>query len=127
MAKILLIDDDADFTAATAMLLAGRHYEVVTAASVEEGFEKAAREKPDLMLLDVMMARDDDGFVLARKLKADAALSHIPVILLTGIRKAKGLPFSYEPDEDWLPVAVVLEKPVKPETLFAAIGKALKG
>jgi hypothetical protein len=59
-------------------------------------------------------------------LKHDAATKDIPVVLVTGIRKAMNLAFGFEPDEDWLPVKTVLEKPVKPEVLLQAIRQELK-
>jgi hypothetical protein len=43
--------------------------------------------------------------------------------MLTGIRRAKRLPFRFEPDPDWLPVVAVLEKPVNPELLLTHVGK----
>jgi CheY-like chemotaxis protein len=127
MATILLIDDDLDFKAATSILLTSAGHRVITAASGEEGFRKATAEKPDIILLDVMMASPDEGFVFARKFREDKEISGIPVILVTGIKKIRGLPFSYEPDEDWLPVKAVLDKPLKPELLFKTIDAKLKG
>lgn len=126
MAKILVVDDDADFLDAQKNLLQSRGYTVIGAPNGEEGYQKAKAEMPDLMLLDVMMTYDSEGFDLSRKLKEDPATKRIPVIMITGIRKAKGLPFSFEPDEDWLPVKAVLEKPVKPDELLKNIEEALK-
>lgn len=126
MAKILVVDDDADFIDATSALLRAKKYTVVTAPSGEEGYIKAKNEKPDVLLLDVMMTHDSEGFEIARRLKEDPATKTIPIIMITGIRKAKELPFGFEPDEDWLPVKAVLEKPVKPDELLSKIGEVLK-
>jgi CheY-like chemotaxis protein len=125
--KILVVDDDVDFQEATKTLLEAKGYMVVTASNGEEGYQKAKAEKPDLMLLDVMMANDSDGFDTARKIKEDPATKDIAIIMITGIRKAKGLPFSFEPDPDWLPVKAVLEKPVKPDELLKMVQKAIEG
>jgi CheY-like chemotaxis protein len=122
--KILMVDDDVDFKEATTTLLEAKGYAMITAANGEEGYQKAKSEKPNVMLLDVMMTHDSKGFDVARKLKEDPATRDIPIIMITGIKKAKGLPFSFEPDEDWLPVKAVLEKPVKPEALLTAIKEA---
>jgi CheY-like chemotaxis protein len=124
--KILVVDDDVDFLEATTTLLEAKGYAVVTAADGEEGYQKAKQEKPCLLLLDVMMAHDSEGFDSARKLNEDPATKDIPVIIISGIRKAKGLPFSFDPDPDWLPVKAVLEKPVKPDALLAAIKNVIK-
>ena len=125
MAKILIIDDDPDLVESTSALLQSSGYTVAAAADGAEGLAKARKEKPDLILLDVMMATDREGFEVARKLREDEATSGVPVILVTGIRKAKHLPFSFEPDEDWLPVKAVLEKPLKPEALLKSVRELL--
>jgi two-component system, OmpR family, alkaline phosphatase synthesis response regulator PhoP len=78
------------------------------------------------MLLDVMMTYDSEGFDVARKLKEDPDTRRIPIICITGIRKALELPNGFEPDADWLPVKAVLEKPVKPDRLLKAVADALK-
>lgn len=126
MARILIVDDDIDLVNATKEVLESRGHKTLEAHDGDAGFKKAKTEKPDLLLLDVMMKHDKEGFEIARKLKEDEATKHIPVILITGIKKVKGLPFSFEPDDDWLPVKAVLDKPVKPAELLASVEKALK-
>ena len=126
MAKILVVDDDADLLEALKEVLEGKGYAVVTALNGEEGYQKAREEHPDLMLLDVMMTTEHEGFEVAKRLHEDPATQHLPVILLTGIRKAKQLPFAYEPDEEWLPVRAVVEKPVHPDVLLKKIESVLK-
>lgn len=121
--KILVIDDDADFREAMSNLLGSRGYEVLTAENGSSGFAKAQQAKPDLVLLDVMMTHRTEGFDIAQKFKSDPSTQNIPVIILTGICKDTNVLFKYEPDEVWLPVKEVLEKPVKPEKLFATIEK----
>jgi two-component system alkaline phosphatase synthesis response regulator PhoP len=82
--KILVIDDDPDLVEATSMILKSRHYDVVAAYGGVEGLEKAKTEKPDLIVLDVMMP-DKDGYTLCKELKADPVLNAIPVLLLTAV------------------------------------------
>lgn len=125
MAKVLIVDDDTGLVESTRALLEAKGYSVVAAGNGTEGLKAAKREKPDLLLLDVMMAHDSEGLEVARQLKQDPDTRNIPVVLVTGIRKAKNLPFRFEPDEDWLPVKAVLEKPVPPEKLLKAIQQAL--
>jgi CheY-like chemotaxis protein len=119
--KILIIDDDADFVDAMTTLLEAKGYSVVTASNGAAGFDKAKTEAPNLILLDVMMTHKSEGFDIARSLKGEAKTAAIPVVMITGIRKEMSLPFGFEPDSDWLPVKVLLEKPVKPETLLKAV------
>jgi two-component system, OmpR family, alkaline phosphatase synthesis response regulator PhoP len=125
MARILVVDDDVELVESVREILQTAGHTVLTATNGEEGCRQAIAAKPDLMLLDVMMATDTEGFDVARKLKSNEATRNLPVILVTGIRKAKRLPFGFEPDEDWLPVQQVLEKPVKPEDLLRSVALAL--
>lgn len=121
----MVVDDEPDLVDATQALLEGEGYAVVTAADGAEAYAKALAEKPDLMILDVMMAHGTEGFEVVKKLKANPSTEHLPVIMLTGIRRAKRLPFRFDPDPEWLPVKAVLEKPVKPEDLLRHVREAM--
>lgn len=124
--KVLVIDDDSDFVESIMNLLEARGYAVASASNGKEGVQKAKSEKPDLVLLDVMMTTKDEGFNVARELHGIEGLANTPVIMVTGVRKEMNLPFGFEPDETWLPVRQILEKPVKPEVLLNAVADALK-
>lgn len=82
--KILVIDDDPDLVEATSMILKSRQYNVVAAYGGVEGLQKVKSEKPDLIVLDVMMP-DKDGYTVCKELKADPDLCDIPVLLLTAV------------------------------------------
>ena len=124
--KILVIDDDNDFVESIVNLLEAKGYSAVSASNGTDGVAKAKEDKPDLILLDVMMTTKDEGFNVARELHGIEGVKGTPVIMVTGVRKEMNLPFGFEPDETWLPVKQVLEKPVKPETLLNAVSDALK-
>ena len=124
--KVLMIDDDPEFVDAISNLLDAKGYEVHTASNGEDGVEQVKAENPDIILLDVMMATKHEGFDVARKLHDDPNAKDTPIILMTGIRKEMNLPFGFEPDNTWLPVKQVLEKPVKPEVLLTAIEKHIR-
>lgn len=124
--KVLMIDDDPEFVEAITNLLDAKGYEVHTASNGEEGVAKAKAEDPDLILLDVMMTTKNEGFNVARELHEDDKLKETPVIIMTGIRREMNLPFGFEPDEAWLPVKKVLEKPVKPEVLLSAVSENIR-
>ena len=124
--KVLMIDDDPEFIEAITNVLDAKGYEVVSASNGKDGVEKAKAENPDIILLDVMMTTESEGFDVAREMHKDESAKNIPVIILTGIRKAMSLPFGFEPDETWLPVKEVLEKPVKPEVLLKAIKENIR-
>jgi two-component system, OmpR family, alkaline phosphatase synthesis response regulator PhoP len=123
--KILVIDDDPDFVESVENLLEAKGYQVVSASNGKEGVEKAKAEKPNLILLDVMMNTKDEGFNVAREIHEIPEVKGTPVIMVTGVRKEMNLPFGFEPDETWLPVKQILEKPVKPETLLKAVADTI--
>jgi len=124
--KVLIIDDDVDFVEAMSSLLDAKGYAVSCAYDGEAGYAKARSESPDIILLDVMMRQRAEGFDIARKLHEDPALGSTPVVLITGIRNDLNLPFGFEPNEEWLNVKAVLEKPIKSETLLKTIGEHIK-
>jgi DNA-binding response OmpR family regulator len=124
--KVLMIDDDPEFVEAITNILDAKGYDVVSAGDGKDGVAKAKREKPDIILLDVMMTTKSEGFDVARELSKDANLKGTPVVTLTGVRKEMNLPFGFEPDADWLPVKAFLEKPVKPEVLLKTIEDNIK-
>src|SRR4030042_942304 len=123
-AKILLIDDDPVFVTATKMVLESK-YRVVTAYDGDAGLGEARKEKPDLILLDIIMPTHD-GFHVCKQLKADSKLANIPVIILTSFAQHRG--------ETNIPVSAGLEleaegyidKPISPEALLKQVGALLK-
>ena len=124
--KVLMIDDDPEFIEAITNVLDAKGYDVASANDGKEGVAKAKKEKPDIILLDVMMTTKSEGFDVAREMSKDPNLKGTPVVMLTGIRREMNLPFGFEPDADWLPVKAVLEKPVKPEVLLKTVEEHIK-
>jgi len=82
--KILLVDDEPDIVAVMKLTLETKGFNVITAYDGEEGFKKAKQERPDLIILDVLMPKvlGDD---MATKLRNDPDTYHIPVIFLTNL------------------------------------------
>ena len=113
MATILLIDDDVDLVEMNSAVLPHRGHEVLKAYSAA-----------DLVVLDVMMEKFNAGFDLAQEIHQ--RFPHLPTIMLSGIQAATGVPFRFEPDETWLPVARFLDKPVAPAALANEIELLLK-
>lgn len=81
--KILIIDDDPDALETMAAVLETHDYQVLTALSGLEGISKAGKEKPDLIIMDVLMP-EVDGFTACKMIKENKEIKNIPVILLTG-------------------------------------------
>ena len=123
--KILIIDDDPQFTASTRDLLEAEDYIVVNYPGVSGGLEKIKEVNPDVILLDVMMESADSGLSMAKQLRDDAETSSIPVILITGIHKAELLLTSYAPNEEWPNVKTSFEKPVDPGALIKKLQEIL--
>lgn len=124
-AKILLIDDDADFVSATKTILESKPYEVITAYEGNEGLKKAREEKPDLIILDIIMPTKS-GFTVCDELKRDPQLSRIPVLLLTSLSQRIG-EVSISVSEGLMVEAEdYIDKPVSPEELFKRVERQLK-
>jgi CheY-like chemotaxis protein len=126
--RVLLIDDDADLVGTIRVVLESKGYEVSAADSGDKALQVlAAGPRPDVMVLDVMMAGRGDGIIFARKVRKLDAFKDIPVVMLTGMREVTGFrPIQDDPrDPIFLPVDVFLEKPVKPDVLLARIAEVL--
>ena len=128
IAKILIVDDDLDITKALKVTLESENYSVVTACNRTEGMEKVKAERPDLVVLDVMMSTWQDGFEMARELKNDSQpIKNIPILMLTGVEGKTGIDFkSTAGDPTWCPVEGFLNKPVEPDVLLAEVKKILQ-
>jgi two-component system phosphate regulon response regulator PhoB/two-component system alkaline phosphatase synthesis response regulator PhoP/two-component system response regulator VicR len=126
---ILVVDDDPDIVATSRIILESNGYEVQTASSGREAMDLLARCKPDLMLLDVMMASDTEGFDLAFKLKEDPEFKNLPIIMLTAflekVRTEGPGPFEFILGEQW-PVEWLFEKPLDTKKLLAKIEAIFK-
>ena len=124
-AKILLVDDDPDLVEAIRMVLEENGYECMHALSGTRALELLPREKPDLIVLDVMMDDMTEGFHVAYKIRKGegglASFTKIPIIMLTAIGQRTGMKFDLATDGDYLPVDDFLEKPVQPTVLVEKI------
>jgi len=126
-AKILLIDDDKDFVAATRMVLESKSYRIVVAYSSREGLSRLKEERPDLIILDVMMEGKAAGFLLAREIRKSPEFATVPILMLTGMREQTGFFFPGEAKHQiFLPVDEFVEKPLEPKELLGKVGEMLK-
>ena len=89
--KILIIDDDLDLLASMKLYFESNNYEIVTAVNTRIGSELIAKSRPDLIVLDIIMDTNLEGFNFLNSLKSDAGLKDIPVIINTSIAKAIGV------------------------------------
>jgi DNA-binding response OmpR family regulator len=124
--KILIIDDDPDFVEATKVLFETKDYDVSTAYDPDEGFAKLEQEKPDALILDVMMGKGADGFIVARKIRKDSRYDKMPILMLTSMREQTGFDFPGQRiHEKFLPVDDYIEKGIEPQVLLEKIEQQL--
>jgi DNA-binding response OmpR family regulator len=122
-ATILVVDDDLDFVNITRMILESQHYQVITAANGEQGLQVMRREKPDLVILDIMMSYIMDGLDVRRKMAEDGALQHIPVIMVTSLTSTRAQ--GEMPGHDYIPDSQWLNKPIDPDLLLERVRELL--
>jgi DNA-binding response OmpR family regulator len=122
--KILIVDDDIDFVEYAKTILESKPYRAIVAREGEEALKMALKEKPDLILLDIIMPVKD-GFTAAEQLKKDERLRNIPVIMLTSFSTRRqntdiplGRGYMLE-TEDYI------EKPISPKDLLARVEACL--
>ncbi len=125
MARILVVDDDPDFVNLTRKILSTRGYEVITAASGQQALQVMRKEKPDLVLLDIMMSYILDGLDVSREMAQDPQLRDVPVIMVTSLTGARAQ--ATLPSDEYIPVDEWIHKPIDPDVLLARIEAMLAG
>jgi CheY-like chemotaxis protein len=126
--SILIIDDDPDFVEVTKVLLETKQYNVRFAYDPEEGLAKLEEETPDALILDVMMGKGAEGFILARKIRKDPRFEKMPILMMTSMREQTGFDFPGQRiHSKFLPVDDYVEKGVEPQVLLKKIEHQLAG
>jgi len=123
--KIMIIDDDIDLVEAMRITLETDNYEVIDAQDGQKGLEILKKEKPDLLILDVMMGTLDEGFHIAYQIRNDEEIKNIPILMVTAVGAQTGFEFDRQRDEDFLPVNEFIEKPVNPQVLLDTVKRNL--
>ncbi len=123
---ILLVDDDEDYLFQTRMNIEQFGFRVVTAESQAEAEKLLETLKPDLAILDLMMEKDDSGFILAYKLKRK--YPDVPVIIATAVTAETGMTFGVSTEEErkWIKADLYIEKGIRADQLHREIVKLLK-
>jgi len=125
--KILVVDDDPDILDALTMILESQGYQVVTAQDGIEALANLKAEKPDLMILDLLMPKMD-GFAVCKELQDPrwAKYRDIPILILTSVREeASRRRYELETGLE-LDVDDYVEKPISPDTLLERVGRLIK-
>jgi len=123
--NILVIDDDPDVVEALRTILESVGYVVDSASDGDSGLAKMRAKKPDMVILDVMMRKETEGFHVSYVIKNDPTLAKIPILMLTAIGEKTGMKFSPDKDGAYLPVEAFVEKPIEPKDLLARVEKLL--
>lgn len=125
--NILVIDDDKDLTNSLKAYFEARGYGIRVAHSGAEGMNAVADAPPDVILLDIMMDTDADGFNLAYSLKAKEAYRKIPIVILSGYMdhlKDKSKSFEFVMGEDW-PAVAEIKKPASLARIHEVVERVL--
>ena len=128
MKKVLIVDDDVDIRKVVSKLVEKSGYEAIEAKNGVEGMGKVREDKPDLIILDMLMPKES-GIRMYHELKTEEALKDIPVIVLSAIPKKSFLRSQKVLDEfagQSVPEPeAYIEKPEEPEELIALMKKIL--
>jgi CheY-like chemotaxis protein len=128
MAKILIIDDDPDFTLANKAILEASGHQVVTAADGKSGLEAVRSEDPDLIILDIMMDSIYEGFSVTTTLRGTPEYMDyrdIPVLMVSAVKKMTGERFDIPPEAKIMEGDEFLDKPFSAEVLLGKVDKLL--
>ncbi|MBM3255291.1 MAG: response regulator [Candidatus Omnitrophica bacterium] len=117
--RILLIEDEGDLLEMAKFRLEANEYEVITARDGQEGLAKARKEKPDLIILDLMLPKID-GYKVCRMLKFDNKHKHIPIIIVTARAQESDEKLGFEVGAD-----AYLTKPLESQLLLQKIKELL--
>ena len=125
--NILVIDDDRDLTQSLKAYFEARGFGVRMAHSGSDGLREVENARPDLIILDIMMDSDADGFNLAYKLKADKEKGDIPIIILSGFTdylQTRAESFEFVMGRDW-PATEFIKKPAALADIDQAVRRLL--
>ena len=126
--EILIIDDDKDLTRSLQVTLEGQNYKVDTANDAETGLQKFKTARPELLILDVMMASDLEGHKVAHTIKSDPENKDLPILVITGMLDAMGVNIrdAFEGIEK-LPFVFMLDKPFETDELLSRVDHLIAG
>lgn len=122
--RILIVDDDTDYVASLAAYLEANGFTVDTAADGQEGLRMAARHRPALVIMDVMMADRTEGLFAVNELRRVRGMEQTPVIVASALYTAEPK-FTVPPDAEWLAGATFMPKPVDLSALLERINTLL--
>lgn len=117
--KIMIVEDEESLLKLESILLTSRGYDVCSLSNGKDALELLEKEKPDLVLLDVMLP-EMDGFEVCRKIKENPSTCHIPVIMLTARKGRDDMAMGEQVKADWY-----ITKPFKSAMVIESIQRLL--
>ena len=127
-ARILIIDDDEDYRASTRALLEGEGYEVTEAVCGRDGLKAAQAEKPDLIVLDIMMESPIEGYSVVQALKHRdeyGDVEHIPVVMVSSVQDDPASLFPMAGEVDMVTPDAYFTKPLDIPTFLPCVQRML--
>jgi len=125
--KILIVDDDPEICDAMSEILTEYGYEVSTALDTHSGLRLLSKAKPDLLILDIMMATMDEGLKFAAEIKKREGVFGLPILIASARPPVEnGYERSIDRDMDWIRADIFMEKPIEPEELIHNVKLLLK-
>ena len=123
--KILIVDDDKDYGEALKIVLESNGFKVNHVLNVQDGRKTLETDRPELIILDVMMDRHTDGFDLCYSLKHDEKYKSIPILMVTAVTGKTGFKFSPEMDGEYLQAEDYVAKPIPAAELLLRVKKLI--
>jgi len=123
--RVLVVDDDPDFHVFVRAFLEPAGYGVLSAYSEAQGLDMARRDKPDVILLDIIMRSTTDGFEFCHEVRRDPQVKHTPILGVSALEERMAVQYSPDRDPELFPVDGYLRKPVAPERLFAELRRLI--
>lgn len=121
--KILIVDDDPDFVEANRLVLEAHGYEVASAANGDQGLARVREEKPDLVILDVVMASVLDGLSMSQRMYDDPEHRDIPILMVTSIANTDYAVLF--PTDEYIHIDGFMSKPISPDRLVNTVERLL--
>lgn len=116
MSRILIVDDDPDFVETTRLVLESAGYDVISAADGDAGLRMVARDKPDLVILDIIMKTVLDGLYMSQQMGNDPDKQDIPILMVTSIANTDYA--ALFPTDEFIHIDGFVSKPISPKDLI---------
>jgi len=124
--KIVMIDDNPDFLFTMETFLKKNDFEVLTAEDGQKGLELIRKERPDVVLLDIMMETLFSGFEVCKTLRSDDDLAYVPIIGISAMGEELDINYSQWPDYDYFRPDAFLDKPIDKQRLLRMIPEVIQ-